>query len=52
MEAGYIGSPKSLTGDEGKEEGEYTGEDRDENEPEGESATPQVMKTMKSAEPG
>ncbi len=27
MEAGYISSPESLTGDDGKEEGEYTGED-------------------------
>ncbi len=52
MEAGYIGSPESLTGDDGKEEGEYTGEDRDDNEPEGEGATAQATKMTKSAKPG
>ncbi len=53
MESAYIGSPKSLVGDEGREEGEYTGEERDENEPEEEeSTTPQAMKTMKSTKPG
>ncbi len=53
MESEYIGSTESLrTGDDGKEEGEYTGEDPDENEPEEESATPQAKETMKSAKPG
>ncbi|MCP4548459.1 MAG: hypothetical protein GY835_18535 [bacterium] len=53
MESAYIGYVESLyTGDDGKEEGEYTGEDPDENEPEEESTTPQVKKTMKGTKPG
>ncbi len=53
MESAYIGSVESLyTGDDGQEEGEYTGEDPDENEPEEESATPQAKKMTKDAKPG
>ncbi len=53
MESAYIGSVESLyTGDDGREEGEYTGEDPDENEPEGESTTPQAKETMKGAKSG
>ncbi len=51
-EASYIGSPESLTGNNGEEEGEYTGEDQDDNGHEGEGATPQGTKTMKDAESG
>ncbi len=53
MESEYIGSPESLrTGDDGKEEGEYSGEDPDENEPKEESVTLQAKEMMKSAKPG
>ncbi len=49
-EAGYVGSPETLTGDDG-EEGEYTGKEHSDDENKEEGETSQATKT-KDAEPG